>query len=143
MVQRALVVVLILLCSRSAFAQAGRPASEPQRPAFADRRFDEDWSTLRGADLGGHFWDRVKFLPLRNEEDVWLTLGGQVRARQEGVRQFQFGESQPAQSDGFLLSRIRLSADLHASRYFRIFAEAQELAHDGPGSGWRRQRGLR
>jgi hypothetical protein len=125
MAQRAFEVLLIVLCSTSLFAQAGIPASEPQRPAYADRRFDEDWSVLRGADLSGHVWDRVKFIPLTDGEDVWLTVGGQVRARQEGLRQFQFGESQPAQSDAFLLSRIRLSADLHASRYFRIFAEAK------------------
>ena len=123
----ALEVLLIVLCSTPLVAQAGRTASEPKRPAYDDRRFDEDWSVLRGADLSGpaDVWDRLKFMPLTDGEHVWLTVAGQVRERQEYVRQFQFGQSQPAQSDAFLLSRIRLSADLHASRYFRVFAETK------------------
>jgi hypothetical protein len=127
MARLAPVVLLIVLPSTPLFAQADPPASEPKRPAYADRRFDEDWSVLRDAELSGpgHIWDRVKFMPLTDGEHAWLTIGGQVRARQESFSQFQFGQSQPAQSDAFLLSRIRLSADLHASRYFRVFAEAK------------------
>src|SRR5205807_10350834 len=33
--------------------------------------------------------------------------------------------SEPKQSDGYLLSRYRLSADLHVTRYFRMFAEGR------------------
>jgi hypothetical protein len=126
MVRRAFDVLLIVLCSTSLYAQAGPTANEPTRPEYDDRRFDEDWSVLRGADLSGsNVWDRVKFIPVTDGEQVWLTIAGQVRERPESVRQFQFGASQPAQSDDYLLSRIRLSADLHASRYFRVFAEAK------------------
>jgi hypothetical protein len=127
MMRHAFDVLVIVLCSTSAYAQAGPTASEPKRPAYADRRFDEDWSVLKGADLSGpgHVWDRVKFIPLTDGEDVWLTFAGQVREREEYFRQFQFGNSQPEQSDAYLLSRIRLSADLHASRYFRVFAEGK------------------
>jgi alginate export protein len=127
MAPRALEVLLIVLCSTPLAAQAGRTATEPRQPAYDDRRFDEDWSVLRGAGLSGpvNVWDRVKFIPLTDGEHVWLTLAGQVREREEYFHEFQFGDSQPSQSDGFLLSRIRLSADLHASRYFRVFAEAK------------------
>ena len=75
-------------------------------------------------------WDRLKFIPLGEGEHVWLTLAGQVRERDEYYNQFQFGQSQPEQSGGFLLSRVRLSADLHASRYFRVFAEAKSSLAD-------------
>jgi hypothetical protein len=118
MVRHALKALLIVLCSTSLYAQVGPTASEPKRPAYNDLRFDEDWSVLRGAGPSGpsDVWDRVKFIPLTDGEDVWLTFAGQVREREEYVHQFQFGESQPEQSDAYLLSRIRLSADLHASR---------------------------
>jgi hypothetical protein len=56
---------------------------------------------------------------------VWLTLGGQVRERGEYFRQYLFGNSEPKQSDAYLLSRLRLSADLHVTRYVRMFAEAR------------------
>jgi hypothetical protein len=120
-------VLLIVLCSTPLAAQTAGTSSEPSRPAYDDRRFDEDWSVLREGPLSGpaDIWDRVKFIPLTDGEHVWLTIAGQVRGREEYFRQFQFGESQPAQSDAYLLSRIRLSADLHVSRYFRVFAEAK------------------
>jgi len=113
-----------------ASAQASQAASEPNRPAYqigSAGRFDEDWSVLRGVDLGNtnDFWDRLKFIPLTPDQSVWLTLGGQVRERWEYFGQYLFGASEPKQSDGYLLSRYRLSADLHVTRYFRVFAEGK------------------
>jgi hypothetical protein len=113
-----------------AWAQASPPTSEPQRPALqigSAGRFNEDWSVLRGWDLSktDDFWDRFKFIPLTKDGSVWLTLGGQARERLEYFNQFQFGASEPERSDVYLLSRFRLSADLHVSRYFRIFAEGR------------------
>lgn len=109
-------------------AQTSGAAREvPARPAYQDRRFDEDWSKLKGVDLSGpgHLWDRVKFLPLNESETVWLTLAGQLRGRGEYYNQFQFGDSKPDHSAGYSLSRVRLSADLHASKYVRVFAEGK------------------
>jgi hypothetical protein len=113
-----------------AWAQAGKAANEPQRPAYqigSAGRFNEDWAVLRGVDLGAtdDFWDRLKFIPLTKDGSVWLTVGGQARERGEYFRQFLFGASQPEQSDAYLLSRFRLNADLHVTPYFRIFAEGK------------------
>jgi hypothetical protein len=113
--------------ARPVFAQTSQAQSEIKRPAYQLGRFDEDWSVLRGVDRGqtDDFWDRLKFIPLTADQSVWLTLGGQVRERFEYFTQFLFGASQPKQSDGYLLSRYRLSADLHVSPYFRMFAEGK------------------
>ena len=138
MMRHAFDVLVIVLCSTSVYAQAGPPASEPERPTYEDRRFDEDWSALRDVDLSGRnrVWERLKFIPLGQEEQVWLTLAGQARERTEYYNQDQFGQSQPEQSGGFLLSRFRLSADLHASKYVRVFAEAKSsLQTDSDLSG--------
>jgi alginate export protein len=110
-----------------AWAQTGQAASELKRPDYQIRRFDEDWSVLRGVDRSktDDFWDRVKFIALTEDQNVWLTLAGQVRERLEYFNEFEFGASAPEQSDVYLLSRFRLSADLHVSRYFRIFAEGK------------------
>src|SRR5947207_13784681 len=112
------------------WAQAGAPPGEPKQPAYqigSAGRFDEDWSVLRGVDLDttDDFWDRLKFIPLTSDQNVWLTIGGQARERGEFFRQYLFGNSEPKQSDGYLLSRYRLSADLHVTRYFRMFAEGR------------------
>jgi hypothetical protein len=113
-----------------AWAQPGPPASEPQRPALQlgnAARFDEDWSVLRGVDLSttDDFWDRLKFIPLTRDGSVWLTIGGQVRERGEYFRHFLFGSSEPEDTDAYLASRFRLSADLHVTPYFRMFAEGK------------------
>src|SRR5437016_14644584 len=112
------------------WAQAGPPPGEPKRPAYqigSAGRFNEGWSVLRGVDLDktDDFWDRLKFIPLSPDQNVWLTIGGQARERGEYFRQFLFGNSEPKQSDGYLLSRYRLIADLHVTRYFRMFAEGK------------------
>jgi Alginate export len=109
-------------------AQTSGAAREmPERPTYQDRRFDEDWSKLKGVDLSGpgHAGDRLKFIPLNESENVWLTFAGQVRGRSEYYNAFQFGDSKPEQSAGYSLSRLRASADLHASKYFRVFVEGK------------------
>jgi hypothetical protein len=116
--------------ARPAWAQTGPPPSEPQRPALQignAARFDEDWSVLRGVDLSttDDFWDRLKFIPLTTDGSVWLSIGGQVRERGEYFRHFQFGSSAPEETDAYLASRFRLSADLHVTPYFRMFAEGK------------------
>jgi len=113
-----------------AWAQSSQAATEPKRPAYqlgSAGRFNEDWSSLRGVDLSAtdDVLDRLKFIPLSPDQNVWLTIGGQVRERGEYFRHFLFGASEPKDSDGYLLSRFRLSADLHVSQYFRMFAEGK------------------
>ena len=113
-----------------AWAQTEKAEVEPKRPALqigSALRFNEDWSTLKGVDLSqtDDFWDRVKFIPLTQDESVWLSFGGQARARVEYFNKFQWGASEPEQSDGYLLTRLRLSADLHVTPYFRMYVEGK------------------
>src|SRR3989454_4396937 len=113
-----------------AWAQSSPAATEPKRPAYqlgSAGRFDEDWSILKGVDLSAtdDVLDRMKFIGMSPDQNVWLSLGGQVRERGEYFRHFLFGASEPKDSDGYLLSRFRLSADLHVSQYIRMFAEGR------------------
>src|SRR5712692_11169957 len=113
-----------------ACAQSSQATTEPKRPAYqlgSAGRFNEDWSILRGVDLSAtdDVLDRLKFIPLSPDQNVWLTIGGQVRERGEYFKHFLFGASEPKDSDGYLLSRFRLSADLHVTQYFRMFAEGR------------------
>jgi hypothetical protein len=116
----ALAALLVGHAGPWAWAQTGI-----ERPSYQVRRFDEDWSVLRGVDTSatGDVWDRLKFIPLTSDQSVWLSLGGQVRERVEYYRHFLFGASRPKESDAYLLSRFRLSADLHVTPYVRLFAE--------------------
>ncbi len=126
----ALVLLAPVFEAPRAWAQVGAGGSEPARPEYqigSAGRFNEDWSVLRGVDLGAtdDVWDRLKFIPLTRDASVWLTLGGQLRERGEYFRHFLFGDSRPEDTDAYLLSRVRLIADLHVTPYFRMFAEGK------------------
>jgi len=56
----------------------------------------------------------------------YVVFGGQLRERVEGWRGFDFGvpDSSP-HDDGFALTRVRLSADLHLGGNLRLFAEGK------------------
>src|SRR4029077_859422 len=113
-----------------AWGQAEKAEEEPKRPALqigSALRFNEDWSMLKGVDLSqtDDFWDRVKFIPLTQDQNVWLSFGGQARARVEYFNQFQWGASEPEESNAYLLTRLRWSADLHVTPYFRMYVEGK------------------
>src|SRR3989454_9994256 len=74
------------------WAQTSQAATEPKRPAYqlgSAGRYNEDWSSLRGVDLSATDdpLDRLKFIPLSPDQNVWLTIGGQGRERGGEFRQ--------------------------------------------------------
>src|SRR6266403_677336 len=101
LVGTALQWLAVISVAQPAWAQPSQAGAELNRPAYQIRRFDEDWSVLRGVDLSatGDFWDRLKFIPLSPDQSVWLSLGGQVRERVEDYEQYLFGAPGPKQSD--------------------------------------------
>jgi len=123
----ALQVLCVVSGAQPAAAQVDKAAGEIKRPAYQTLRFDEDWSVLKGVDMSktDDFWDRLKFIPLTPDQNVWLSIGGQVRERGEHFDEFQFGASAPERSDTYLLSRLRLHTDLHVTPYFRLYAEGR------------------
>src|SRR5258705_2195872 len=121
---------LLLYGALPAVAQGQIAPGEVKRPALqigSALRYNEDWSTLEGVDTSrtNNFWDRVKFTPFTADQSVWLSIGGQARARLEYFDNFQFGASAPKRSDTYLLSRFRLNTDLHISPYFRLYFEGK------------------
>ena len=121
---------LLLYGALPARAQSQKPAGEVKRPALqigSALRFNEDWSSLEGVDTSktDDFWDRLKFIPFTADQSVWLSIGGQARARFEHFDNFQFGASAPKRSDTYLLSRFRLNTDLHITPYFRVYVEGK------------------
>jgi hypothetical protein len=91
-------------------------------PKYQNVRYREDWSGLLCAEpCARKDWsDQLKALRLGS--GAWLDLGGQVRARFESFDNFQFSPA-PAADDDWLLTRVRLHADLHVGRNLRFFVE--------------------
>src|SRR5258706_10624049 len=82
-------------------------------------REDEDWSFLRDRSLQRKFWDPVKFVPLRNSGDWYMTLGGEARAVWEQIGNDNWGQ-QPFMN-GYLNQRYALSLDFHLGKHVRTF----------------------
>ena len=94
-----------------------------KRPNYSPvLRQNEDWSVLAGDDTTRtkNFFDPIKFIPLSDDGNFWLSFGGQVRFRFEGWNNFNFDKEF---DDTFLLTRLRLHTDLHTGKYLRFFAE--------------------
>src|SRR5690606_2813019 len=76
-------LLLGLVSMATASAQSDSPAA-PARPAYQPQRFLEDWSILaRGTPTDADVWDRIKYIPLADDESVSLSLGGSMRFRAE------------------------------------------------------------
>ena len=94
-------------------------AQETGRPAFKLHRFDEDWRGLCNPAQRTALFDPLKCIPLG--PDAYLTLGGELRERFEGVRNPGFGLGQS--HDHVFLHRALLHVDLHVRDTVRLFTQ--------------------
>ncbi len=104
------------------------PAKAPARPDFKNLRFDEVWSR---ATRTAHWDDEIKVIPVAPK--LTLTVGGQLRWREEFAQSFNFANA----SDNYGQSRVLLHADLQAGsartlhgRVFAEFRDAQSYDRD-------------
>lgn len=133
---------LCLFCAEGGWilgdTEAQQPSSaretekkEPvQLPAYHNLRYEEDWSVLRGVDDNSASRKPLKFIPLNEEEKVFLSIGGQARGRLETWSNFGFG-GPDSREDTFGLLRLRFHGDLVAGRHFRFFAEGKSALSTG------------
>ncbi|WP_294260264.1 alginate export family protein [uncultured Sphingomonas sp.] len=88
-------------------------------------RWAEDWRVMRDPAKRDDFIDRLKFLPIDDDGDVYLTLSGELRARVNLTTNPNLREAEAQRQD---INRIFLGADLHVGPHLRFFGE---VAHGG------------
>src|SRR5215470_11231143 len=120
------VVILIVLCSVGSLRSQGQsiPIAESSAPSrtYHLLREDDDWSFL--ADLGKRqdFWDRIKYIPLRQDRNEWfLSMGGEARYIWEQIGNDNWGQ-QPFMN-GYFNQRYMLYFDVHYGEHVRTFVE--------------------
>jgi hypothetical protein len=87
------------------------PASPP---ALTNLRYTEDYSYLRNpANRTGAWWEPVKYIPLDPSGTSYLTLGAELRFREEAYWNFNWGE---VPVDNYQWYRILPYADLPDDR---------------------------
>ena len=72
----------------------------------------------------------VKVIPLAPDEDIVLSIGGEVRVRYEIESNPGFGADEQ-DDDGAFLHRYALSADLYVGRGLRFYAELASALSEG------------
>ncbi len=123
-------------CSANSGAdgQSEKSANEGAAPPpYKLLRYEEDYSYLKDPSRRTDFWDPIKYIPLWGNDDWYLSLGGDVRLRNEFYHNPGAG-SDPANAQGNnadLLERYMLHADLHLGPYFRFFGQVVTGLEDG------------
>jgi len=101
-------------------------------PAFNNLRYEENSAAYRDVPVVSPV-DEIKYIPLGESEDLFLSLGGQVRLRGESWENFGFG---PVNDDNYGLARLRIHGDLHLGAHVRVFVEGKHAGateRDLPG----------
>lgn len=90
---------------------------------FKSLRYDEDYSKIEN-DSDSTFLDRIKYIPLTKDENLKLSLGGELRSQYQYFNNENWGDV-PNDSDGFLLNRALFHLDTKYKKSFRLFAQIQ------------------
>lgn len=95
-------------------------------------RWAEDWTKYRNPKKRDDFLDRLKYLPLDDDGDVYVTLSGEARVRfnlttNPGLRKA------PHQRQDIL--RLVGGADVHVGKHLRFYGEIAHGGLDGQNLG--------
>ena len=94
----------------------------PPRPkvGFFNRE-RENWTLLQHTEDRKSL-DGLKYIPLNDDGDIALSFGASSRARYEVFENFAF---RPENDDDYVLTHLRVHADLRIGDNIRFFAEGQ------------------
>ncbi|KPC55415.1 alginate export family protein [Amantichitinum ursilacus] len=95
------------------------------RPSLNSNRWMEDWSALADPALRTQPLDRLKYLPLADDNAAWLSLGLTLRERFEynNAANFGIGGGQP---DSWLLQRAQVHADARFGTHWQAFIQLED-----------------
>jgi hypothetical protein len=97
--------VTLIMSSAALGQQDPGPGSARVDPSYKTLRYEEDWAYLKDADQRSDYLDGVKYIPLRNSEDWYVSIGGELRERYERFGNPLWGQD-PEDNNGFFLQRI-------------------------------------
>ncbi len=111
-----------LLAACGVLAPCQAIAQQSQPPAFKPDRTAEDYSYLNDRNKRASALDRIKFVPVAHEGDVYASFGGEIRERAETIDRPSFGVG-GREADSYMLQRILLHADVHLESGLRVFGQ--------------------
>lgn len=115
------VVALTIPASAQPAEVVGREDAHVTSLKTTNLRYDEDYSYLRNpAKRTGAWWERYKYVPLSFSDDAYLSLGLELRFREEAYRQYNWGELSVNEYQWY---RTLPYADLHLGSNLRLFGQ--------------------
>ncbi|KAF2339030.1 alginate export family protein [Flavobacterium nitrogenifigens] len=121
---------ILFICIAS-FLLIGNTASAQN---FKLLRYDENYEFLK--DSNRNFYERLKFIPLNQKKDIYMSIGGEARYEYVDFNNEDWGRFNVGHNN-FLLQRYDLHADIHLGKTFRIFAQLRSALEDGRTNGAR------
>lgn len=116
-----------------AFAAPAR-AENDCVPELAKLRFEDDYTCFRDPANRDGFPGAIKFIPLNEDGDAFLSFGGDIRQRYEYTHNPLFGED-PQDEAGVWLQRFIAHGDLRFGPNLRLFGELFSALATGRESG--------
>ncbi|WP_313801512.1 alginate export family protein [Sphingobium sp.] len=117
-----------LACASPALAETPRSADYPVAAqgdgavvnGYNLSRWAEDWRVYRDPAKRDDLLDRLKYLPLDPDGDIYLTLSGEARLRMNLTSNPQLIEGPEQRQD---IVRLVAGADLHVGDHLRFYGE--------------------
>jgi hypothetical protein len=114
------------------------PAPDPARPPLNPFPAEQNWSFLADSSKRTDFFDPVKYIPLGENPQLYLSLGLEYRIEYEDYDNWMFGEG-PQDHNGYVMNRVMPHFDFHAGTDFCLFSEFEFDFEDGRNGGPRPQ----
>ncbi|HSV16111.1 MAG TPA: alginate export family protein, partial [Tepidisphaeraceae bacterium] len=96
-------------------------------------RWDEDYSYLKDPAKRTDFFDPVKYIPIGDSPDAYISFGGQIRDRFDYFNNNEFAGG--PRDTGFNLIRLLAHADVHFNSHIRGFLQLISALEDGRAGG--------
>ena len=90
-------------------------------PAYKLLRYNEDYSYLKDPDRRTDFWDPIKYIPIGDREDWYVSFGAQLRPWFQFYNNFNFGTTPGP--NAFLTQRYLFHGDFHFGPNIRFFGQ--------------------
>lgn len=132
--RRALGALAALVLAAPLLAMQGGAARAADPFAARSVRWEEDYAWMAKAPAPAAPGERFKFLPLAEDRSAWLSLGGELRQREDLIRASQVGLSVHPNYDT-ATTRAYLHADAHLGPALRVFGQLSWADEGGRRGG--------
>jgi len=123
-----------LLCAGLIIFTHPLMAAKNTPPVFQKLRFNEDYSYLGRKKTPLSIYERLKFIPINDSKETFLSLSGEMRQRYSYTKNPLFGEN-PQDKKGVWLGRFTLGGDLKIGPRLRLFGQLYSALQAGRKDG--------